>query len=236
VTDEITSAEWAEYQRTHHPDGTPKMPGRFLAPDWPTGQYDIIYADPAWAYDDEARAGNRGAACKYDVMTNDELKALPVPRIAADDCALFLWVTMPKLEDAWQVMKAWGFEFKTVAFTWIKYTAPGNTLFWGMGRWTRSNPELCWLCTKGNPKRLSARIHSVIDDRMHSVIDSQIEFHSAKPNEARQRIMDLVGDPTNQNREIRRIELFARRRYVGWDAWGNQVNDFYEDEGRDLWT
>ncbi len=167
-------------------------------------------ADPPWTYRDKALAGNRGAGCKYKLMTHQELCALPVADMAAEDACLFMWATMPKLDEAFEVIKAWGFEYKTCAFTWIKRNKVADSLFWGMGRWTRANPELCLLATKGSPTRASAAVHSVIE--------SKIERHSKKPDEVRKRIIQLCGD-------LPRIELFARERAEGWDAFGNEVAD-----------
>ena len=181
---------------------------------FPEGPFDIIYADPAWEYDDTCDSGERGAAHKYDVMTIDDLCALPVQSIAAKDCALFLWMTMPKMREAMKLIDAWQFTFKTVAFTWLKTTKHGK-LFTGMGRWTRSNPELCWLATKGHPHRVDAAVHSVIE--------APVTRHSEKPNEVRERIVQLMGD-------ISRVELFARKRYRGWKAWGNELTTYYEED------
>ncbi len=198
---------------------------------FPDKRYTVIYADPAWEYDDTQDAGNRGAVHKYkSVMTVDDICEMPVPAISADDCILFMWVTMPKLREALRVLNAWEFEFKTTAFTWLKFTEK-KKLFWGMGRWTRSNPELCWLATKGHPQRVSKGVHSVIDNRLTNTIaeDATIARHSEKPNEARERIVELCGD-------VPRIELFARKRYRGWDTWGNEVNTYYEEEAQvPLW-
>lgn len=133
---------------------------------------------------------------------------LPVKRIADDNCILFMWVTFPKLNECFDVIKAWGFEYKTVAFVWIKENKKSNSLFWGMGRWTRSNAEICLLATKGKPKRLSAGVHQVII--------SKIREHSRKPDETRDRIIELCGD-------LPRIELFARQQFDGWDAFGNEI-------------
>lgn len=83
-------------------------------------KYQIILADPPWDYRDKALAGNRGAICKYPVMTIQDICNLPVGVVADDNCVLFMWVTMPKLNECFQVIKTWGFEYKTVAFTWIK--------------------------------------------------------------------------------------------------------------------
>ncbi len=173
-------------------------------------KYKIIMADPPWTYQDKALAGNRGAGCKYDLMTQDELKAMPIADLADDDCAMFMWVTMPMLQEGLDLIKAWGFTYKTNAFTWVKRNKVADSWFWGMGRWTRSNAELCLLATKGHPTRASAAVHSVID--------TKIERHSKKPDEVRKRIVQLCGD-------LPRIELFARERAEGWDAYGNQVDN-----------
>jgi len=171
-------------------------------------KYQIIYADPAWSYKDKALAGNRGAGCKYDVMSIDDIKNLPVGGIAAENCILFMWVTMPKLNECFEVIKAWGFEYKTVAFTWVKLNKKSGTPFMGMGRWTRANAELCLIATKGKPSRISASVHSIVM--------TPIEAHSKKPDEVRKRIVQLIGD-------IPRVELFAREKVEGWDSWGNEI-------------
>ena len=171
-------------------------------------KYNIIYADPPWSYKDKALAGNRGACCKYPVMDSRDISKFPVDKIAADDCILFLWVTMPKLNECFDLIKAWGFDFKTCAFTWIKTNKKSNSLFWGMGRWTRANAEICLIATKGKPKREAANVHSVVM--------APIEEHSKKPDEVRKRIVQLCGD-------VPRIELFARQYAEGWDCWGNEV-------------
>lgn len=182
-------------------------------PPFPSGdkKYSIIYADPPWSYEDKALAGNRGAGCKYDVQSADWINNLPVSRIAAPDCALFLWVTMPKLNEVFPTLfEKWGFEYKTNAFTWVKRNRVSPSWFMGMGCWTRANAELCLLATRGNPKRLDAGVHSVID--------APIGRHSEKPAETRDRIVRLMGD-------LPRIELFARQAAPGWDCWGNQAPD-----------
>jgi N6-adenosine-specific RNA methylase IME4 len=171
-------------------------------------KYKIIYADPPWKYRDTASAGERGAVHKYDVMPLGDIKRLPVASIAEPDSVLFLWVTMPFIKEGVEVIQSWGFTYKTVAFTWVKLNKHTKTPFMGMGNWTRSNAELCLLGVKGKPKRVSARVKSVI-------LAPRGE-HSAKPAETRDMIVTLVGDKP-------RIELFARERVPGWDAWGNEI-------------
>lgn len=171
-------------------------------------KYQIIYADPPWSYRDKALAGNRGAGCKYQVQTKEWIENLPIKELADKDCVLFLWVTMPKLNEVFDLFPKWGFEYKTVAFTWIKKNKISGTNFMGMGRWTRANTELCLLATKGKPKRINAGILSVIE--------TPIEQHSKKPAIVREKITQLLGN-------LPRIELFARQKTEGWDVWGNGV-------------
>ena len=173
-------------------------------------KYNIIYADPPWRYEVYSKKGlGRSAESHYPTMSLDEIRALPVRELADENCALFMWTTIPLLRECFSVMEAWGFKYKTVAFVWVKQNRKSNGLFWGMGHWTRSNVELCMLATVGHPKRQSAGVHQVVI--------SHIEEHSKKPDEVRQRIIQLVGD-------LPRIELFARQRSDGWDVWGNEVD------------
>ena len=116
-------------------------------------KYKIIYADPPWRY---ARSKVQGAAEKhYPTMSIEELCALPVKEIADKDCILFLWATFPQLKEALQLIKAWGFTYKSVAFVWLKQNRKSPTWFYGLGFWTRGNAEICLLATKGHPKRQS---------------------------------------------------------------------------------
>lgn len=172
-------------------------------------KYSIIYADPPWHYRTYSKKGKgRSADSHYPTMDIEDIKALPIREIAAKDCALFMWLTFPCMKEALEVIQAWGFEYKTVAFVWIKQNRKSDSLFWGMGYWTRANAELCVLATKGHPKRANTGVHQVIV--------THIEEHSKKPNEARERIVRLMG-------ALPRIELFARQRPEGWDVWENEV-------------
>lgn len=171
-------------------------------------KYNIIYADPAWKYN-FGKTSSRFVNKKYTVMGKEEIAALPVEQISQNNAVLLMWITFPKLDWAFDVIRAWGFEYKTCAFTWVKRNKRADSLFTGMGYYTRSNAEICLLATKGKPlPRLRRDIHSVIL--------SPIEEHSKKPSEARDRIVDLFGD-------IPRIELFARQHAEGWDCWGNEI-------------
>jgi len=170
-------------------------------------KYNIIYADPPWSYDSRQDLAN-GKPEHYPVMSVYDICNLWVPKITAKNCVLFLWVTPAFLPVAFEVGKAWGFEYKTKAFCWIKKNKVSDSLFWGQGYWTRANSEDCLLFVKGKNKRISAKVHQVIVSR--------IEEHSKKPEEAKKRIVELMGD-------LPRIELFARQETIGWDSWGNEI-------------
>ena len=109
-------------------------------------KYSIIYADPPWAYRTYSKKGQgRSAESHYPTMCIEDIKALPVGELAAKDCALFLWITFPCLGEALEVLAAWGFSYKTVAFVWVKQNRKNDDLFTGMGYWTRANAEICIL-------------------------------------------------------------------------------------------
>lgn len=176
----------------------------------PKKKYKIIYADPPWEYssDPKSKRGIWGLAHQqYSTMKMDDLMKLPVDTISDDDCILFLWATFPNLQQALDLIKAWGFEFKTVAFVWEKLSKTNNTTKkYGLGWYTRSNCEIVMLGRKGKFDRQSAAVQQIVK--------STITKHSQKPDEVRKRILKLCGD-------IPRIELFARTRVHGWDVWGN---------------
>lgn len=174
-------------------------------------KYNIIYADPPWSFKTFSDKGKgRGAERHYPTMQKEDIQRLPINDIAADDSILFLWVTAPCLIEGIELISAWGFTYKTVAFTWVKQNKKTDGIFTGMGYYTRSNAEYCLLATRG--KVLERKSHSV-----SSVVLSHIERHSKKPNEVRDRIVELFGS-------LPRIELFAREQADGWDVWGNEVN------------
>ena len=120
----------------------------------------------------------------------------------------FLWATFPQLPEALRLIHAWGFTYKTVAFVWLKQNRKAGGWFYGLGFWTRGNAEVCLLATRGHPKRQAANVHQFII--------SPIREHSRKPDEAREKIVALMGD-------VPRVELFARQSTPGWDVWGNEV-------------
>jgi N6-adenosine-specific RNA methylase IME4 len=195
--------------------------------DLPRNHFGAIYADPPWRFNvwsgDTARkrrnssGTNVCAAVHYETMGIDEICALPVESIAADDCALFIWATWPTLFDTFKVIEAWGFTYKTCAFDWMKAHARQIEMFrddadalMGMGYWTRANSEPCLLATRGKPKRLNA-------DVRQGIIEPRRE-HSRKPDCVPSRIERLVAGPY--------LELFSRTEREGWTCWGNEVGKF----------
>ena len=177
----------------------------------PNKKYNIIYADPPWNYNNWSKLKDDKLSKKcgrmlYPTMNLDEICKLPINDIAEEDCILFLWATMPCLEQAFKVIKEWGFIYKCCAFSWVKTTSKG--IYSGLGNWTLGNIELCLLAThKKFPKRKNP---------VKQVVMSLKSKHSKKPSEVRKRIVMMMGD-------LPRIELFARQKTEGWDSWGNEV-------------
>ncbi len=170
-----------------------------------------MLADPLWTYttwDNDKVQGWTGK--HYSTLTVEDICKVPVRRILTADAALFLWATPPCLKEAIMVMAAWGFTYKTVAFVWVKLNKNNGQPVWGLGHWTRANAELCLLGTRGSPKRVSKAVSQVIFAPRRQ--------HSRKPDEARHRIVELMGD-------LPRIELFAREQAPGWDVWGNEIEN-----------
>lgn len=186
--------------------------------DLPDKKYAVIYADPPWSYCQHGTGPkSRGnAAQHYHTMTTEDICTLPVRQLAGGEqgCALFMWATFPQVADALRVMEAWGFTYKTAAFVWVKKNRKSGTNFWGMGAYTRANAEICLLgVTPDFRPAAQIKNHAV-----HQIIEAPVMAHSVKPNETRRRIVELLGD-------VPRIELFARQRVPGWDAWGDEIGE-----------
>jgi N6-adenosine-specific RNA methylase IME4 len=184
----------------------------------PKRHFAAILVDPPWLFKTWGKEiGNRDPANHYALMTLDQIAAMPVSDLAAEDCILFMWATWPLLKQALSVMDMWGFEYKTCAFAWMKADVSTVDLFpdpvdadMGLGYWTRANSEFCLLGTRGKPLRMSRGVRQgIIEPRRQ---------HSRKPDCIYERIERLVLGPY--------LELFARQRRKGWCAWGNQVGMF----------
>lgn len=172
--------------------------------------YQIVYADPAWTFKDKNTGGTykSGSTNKYNVMSLKDMCDLPVPQITAENCLLAMWWVGSQPIEAVTLARAWGFKFKTMTgITWHKETKDGNDAF-GMGHLSRQSTENCLFAIKGKNKRINASVRNFI-----SSVRLQ---HSQKPDEARNRLVTLMGD-------VPRIELFARERAKGWFSWGDEI-------------
>lgn len=207
------------------------MPGGYALLD---DHYGVILADPPWTFITHSDKGkDRSPEKHYGCMDILAIKQLPIAQLALRDSVLLLWITDPHLKRGLEVMEAWGFTYKTVGFYWAKlnkswtptitgHRADGtpkydggddfttDDFFTGMGYWTRANPEMCLLGTRGHPKRIHKDVRRLL-------ISPRRE-HSRKPDETHKRIERLVPGPY--------LELFARTARPGWDTWGNEVGKF----------
>lgn len=176
-------------------------------------KYNVIMADPPWSYEcKHYQDGGREMKHineQYETMTIGDIKSLPIQEISEKDCACFLWVTDSHLKFGIEVLESWGFNYKTIAFVWLKKTTKGNN-FVNFAPWTLKSTEICLLGIKGKMGKNKSC------NNIRQLIEAVRTKHSKKPNEARKRIELLFGD-------IPRIELFARQKTKGWDVWGNEV-------------
>lgn len=177
-------------------------------------RYGAVLADPPWTFATYSDKGKgRSAENHYNCMSFSDIVQIGsewLIKSCNDDCVLFLWTTDPMLERAFEIIKAWGFHYKTVAFTWAKTDVSRQKFPIGCGYWTRSNPEQCLLATRGKPKRLHADVRQL-------VVAPRRE-HSRKPDEIHERIERLVAGPY--------LELFGRQRRSGWTTWGDEPEKF----------
>ena len=184
-------------------------------------KYQVIYADPAWQYGSKELYGDKTKGSEkrenrfrtieriYITMTIPQIKELKVTEITDKNCACFMWVTDSHLKEGIEVMEAWGFKYKTIAFVWLKKTSKGKTVL-NFAPHTLKSTEICLLGIKGSMKEFKK------SNNIRQLIEAERTEHSKKPNEARLRIKELY-----PNAEM--IELFAREKHEGWDCWGNEV-------------
>jgi len=197
-----------------------------LYPDLPSEKYDIIYCDPPWDYGGKMQFDKSGkknynanwekkifisaANFKYPTLKLKELKKIPIADIAEDNCLLFMWVTNPHLAQGIELGKAWGFEYRTVAFVWDK-------MVHNPGQYTMSYVELCLVFKRGKiPTPRGAR-------NVKQLVRVPRKKHSQKPIEVLKGIEKMF--PTQK-----KIELFARHKPKNWDVWGLDVREVYEND------
>lgn len=160
-------------------------------------KHNVIYADPPWSYQQWCNKKQGAAKAHYETMKQKDIEELPVERIADKNCILFMWATFPKLQEALATIKAWGFEYKTIGFCWVKRNKNGSW-FKGIGFYTKSNSEVCLIATKGKPPKKS--VHHTVSQ----LVETVREEHSKKPDEVRKRIVEFTGD-------VPRIELGSEK-------------------------
>jgi N6-adenosine-specific RNA methylase IME4 len=181
----------------------------------PAKKYGVIYADPPWSFKNYSEKGTgRNPVAHYACMDLKQIAAMDIGQFAAKDCVLFLWAVDPLLPKAFELIEAWGFEYKTVAFYWAKTNKranlsalSANDFFTGLGYWTRANIEQCLLATRGKPPRMAKDVRRLIV--------SPRREHSRKPDETYKRIERLAKGPY--------LELFSRQSRPGWDAAGEEL-------------
>lgn len=175
--------------------------------------YQAILADPPFRFQVRSAKGEGRSACRhYRTLSFDEIAALPVGELAADDCWLFLWTPTPLLPQGLDLIRAWKFIYSGTAFCWVKLNKSGVGFFTGLGFTTRKNIELCLLGRRGSPRRNARDVRELI-------VAPRRE-HSRKPIEPYERLQRFCDGPY--------LELFARARHPGFDAWGDQVGLFGE--------
>jgi N6-adenosine-specific RNA methylase IME4 len=174
-------------------------------------RYAVLCADPPWHFEvyNEESGVERAAGNYYPTMSLDEICALPVLSLAAPDAILFMWTTAPHLQESFQVLAAWGFEYKTNA-VWVKDKI-------GLGYFVRNQHELLLVATRGDMPSPSPA------NRPPSVISAPRREHSRKPDEAYALIEAMYP-------ALPKLELFARQRRPGWDVWGNETDKFTADK------
>lgn len=178
----------------------------------PFGGFQLIMADPPWSFDNYSEAGEaKNAKAQYDCTPLDWIKALPVSALAAENCLLWLWATNPMLPEAIEVLRAWGFTFKTAGH-WSKRNPDTGKLAFGTGYLLRCAGEPFLIGTRGKPKTTCST---------RSVIEGRAREHSRKPDEAFTAAEQLMPDAN-------RLELFSRQPRKGWTVWGNESAKFQD--------
>jgi N6-adenosine-specific RNA methylase IME4 len=196
-------------------------------------KYDIILADPPWAYEvwDKDTGSGRSAESHYPTMTLDDICKLPVAEVADKNCVLFIWGVWPSIFDVKDVIESWGFKYKTLAFEWVKLNTSGVGWHVGMGYYTRANPEPCLLAVRGKAPVVVHDERNLLvtyEDEMFGLpLITKRREHSRKPDEQYGKIERLYPHTLNPLNVLgsRRLEMFARRSRPGWDVFGNEVEN-----------
>lgn len=179
----------------------------------PQGPFGVILSDPPWRFRTWNEENQEKSASKhYDLMNLSDIKSLPVQSVAAPDCLLMMWAVQPMLDQALEVMSAWGFKYKT-AGAWAKQSSTGNKWAFGTGYLLRCSAEFFLVGARGNPKSAVKNVRNLIV--------APVREHSRKPDEMHDNLERMFPD-------VARLEMFARESRPGWTAWGNQTTKFNE--------
>ena len=207
-----------------HKDQYPTMSIQELK-DLSVDPYQIVYADPPWQFNRDidkinvkGHGGGKGIGIDthYGSMNHKDIAAMPVKDIVHQDAACFMWTTDAHLPYALEIMESWGFKYKTIGFVWVKKTKHGKQVKM-LAPWTNKGAEICLFGTRGAMTK-----HLGTKD-VYQVHEAERREHSRKPDIIRDEIKRMFP-------ECKRLELFARQQYPGWDAWGNEVDKFTEEE------
>lgn len=183
-------------------------------------KYNVLYVDPPWSFSQgiNARKTFKNKAKEelnlyYDTMTIEDIKNLKgfVQEHTTKNSVLFMWTTDAHLKSALEVMEVWGYTYKTIAFIWNKKEKSGKQVAY-MGKWTVKGSEIYLLGTKGAPHKF-LKTHKV-----HQLVEAERGRHSEKPQEVRDRIVEMFGD------KAKYLEMFAREKVPPFDVWGNEVD------------
>lgn len=174
-------------------------------------KYGVIYIDPPWSYKNKKTGGSMtsGSEDKYDTLSIEDLRDLPIKNLSYKNSVIFLWGTTPLLPEAIYLMKEWGFTYKTTIY-WRKIMSLG------MGFWFRGQVEYILFGTRGKVKAFR--------QQKANIYQSKVEKHSHKPDYFR----TLIDEATSQMENKNKIEIFATAQYPGWDCFGNEI------DGRDI--
>lgn len=203
---------------THYPTMQNEEIANLTIKDTDIMKYGVVYADPPWKYardiDNAFKKDKRTRTLhvdnQYPTMENEEIAALSISDMLEDDAACFMWTTDAHLPYALEIMKAWGFTYKTIGFVWVKKSKMGKQIKM-VAPWTNKGAEICLFGTKGGmTKHLGS-------NSIAQVVEAERTIHSKKPEEVAHRIEQMFPN-------LKKIELFARRQRPGWDVWGNDPN------------
>jgi len=200
VTLELTTSAMVRIARA---DARETLKAELRVRPWPEGKYRVFYADPPWEYARDQHTTEEQATVlgtHYPSMTIPDLCAIDIKSLAMEDAVLFMWVTSPLLEEAFKVVEAWGFKYKA-SMVWDKVKH-------NVGHYVSVRHEIVLICTKGSCKPDIPKLHD-------SVLSIERTEHSRKPKEVRDIIDEIYPNG-------KRIELFARGQFEGWDTWGNE--------------